>query len=178
VFFDGAPDLLKLDELLAYFATMAVLQNYEHIRKNYYLYRDLTGPDRRWELFPWDLDMTFGHLWTEANDVLDEQIFVDSPLDVGVKVPEHSFYNQLYRLLDHPPYRSRFEAFVVQVANFALDPEFVDGRIAWALCQIEADLLADSRKRSKNEEYLSRVEELRSYAAGRLAFIHKELDAR
>jgi hypothetical protein len=166
---------LRVDDWLAYAAGMAVLQNHEHIRKNFYLYRDPAAADDRWVFFPWDLDLTLGHLWTEAFDVQDETIFTQLPLDVGVNTVEHSFYNQVYRVLENPAYRKRFFQFVLQIADTGLAPDFLDQRLETAMCTLRLDFLADKRKRSSVGEYLDRVDEIRAYAQGRRAFIHEEL---
>lgn len=174
-FFAELDTFLKLDDYLAYTAGMAVLQNHEHIRKNFLLYRDPKGKDPRWEVFAWDLDLTLGHLWTEKFDVHDETLFTDRPLDVGAKKPEHDFYNQLYRTLNHPPYRARFEAAVKKVAAIALDPAFIDSRLAWYQCRVGPDLVADRKKRATLAEYPARVEEIRTFAKARKAFILNEI---
>jgi hypothetical protein len=166
---------LRVDDWLAYAAGMAVLQNHEHIRKNFYLYRDPAAADDRWVFFPWDLDLTLGHLWTEEKDVLDETIFTQMPLDVGLDTGAHGFYNQVYRVLENPAYRKRFFQFVLQIADTGLAPDFLDQRLETALCTLRLDFLADKRKRSSVGEYLDRVDEIRAYAQGRRAFIHEEL---
>lgn len=172
-FFRRAPGEVKLDDWLAYAAAMAVLQNHEHVRKNFYVYRD--GAASRWEFYPWDLDLTWGHLWSAQADVLDQTVVADAPLEVGLQVPEHDFYNQMYRVLTHPQARLRFRSFVSHIAEVALQPAFLDNRIDSALCRIRPDLLADTRKRATNAEYLGRVQEIRDFAKARLAYIRSQL---
>ncbi len=164
---------LQVDAWLAYAAAMAVLQNHEHIRKNFYIYRDPGGPEPRWEFLPWDLDLTWGHLWNEELDVLNEAVVADAPLEVGMKMEGHDFQNRMYRLLAHPAFRQRFRGFVKTLAEATLTPAFVDNRIDAALCRIRLDLLADRNKRASNAEYLDRVQEIREFAAQRLAFVRQ-----
>jgi len=163
---------VAIDDVLVFLAGMAVIQNHDHIRKNYYLYRDPVGADARWRLFPWDLDLTFGHLYTDDGDVLDERIFTDESLYFGERVPEHDFYNQLTtRLLAVPAHRSRFVEYAKHIAEDVLTDAFIDGRIDNFLCRATPDLLADTRKRAANDEYLGRVEEIRAFVRGRRAFV-------
>jgi hypothetical protein len=64
---------VNLELYLDYLATLILVQNMDHIWKNFYLslQKDETGKER-WEFYPWDLDLTFGCLWTEEHDVYCE----------------------------------------------------------------------------------------------------------
>jgi spore coat protein H len=168
-----AEDVLVIDDILIYLATMAVLQNHEHIRKNYFLFRDHDGPDDRWLVLPWDTDVTLGHLWSEEFDVFDEQITSDSDLFVGEYAPERfGFYNQLIdRVLGVDVYRERFLELVAYLRQGAFSEGFLGGRIDHALCLIEPDVLADRSKRATNTEYLSRAEEIRQFILERSSYI-------
>tara|TARA_R110002096_G_scaffold42143_4_gene113700 strand:+ start:135637 stop:137238 length:1602 start_codon:yes stop_codon:yes gene_type:complete len=170
-------DEVQLNEYLRYLAVMAVVQNHEHIRKNFYLYRDPEGPVTSWMVLPWDLDLTFGHLWSEIDDVLDERLIVDADLFVGEYSPERfGYYNQLAdRVLAQPVLRERFLLLVAQLLDSAFTEEFVEGRIDYALCLLEPDLLADQAKRASNDEFLGRVDELREFVQGRRAYVQSVL---
>ncbi len=171
-------DEVQLDSYLRYLAAMAVLQNHEHIRKNYYLYRDPEANADGWMALPWDLDLTQGHLWSELDDVLDERITTDADLFVGEFAPERfGYFNQLAeRVLKTPVLRERFLQFIAQLLDGAFTEEFYEGRIGYALCLLEPDLLADQEKRASNEEYLERVDEIRFFVRERRAYITAELE--
>lgn len=172
-------DEVQLNEYLRYLAVMAVLQNQEHIRKNYYLYRDPEAPVTGWMALPWDLDLTFGHLWSEIDDVLDERVISDSDLFVGEFAPERfGYYNQLAdRVLKHPALRERFLLLVAQLLDSSFSEYFVDERVQYALCLLEPDLLADSAKRASNDEFLTRVAEISTFMRERRTYIEAELRA-
>jgi spore coat protein H len=162
-------DVVRVNDILVYFAVMAAIQNQDHIKKNYYLFRDPELEDDRWIIFPWDLDLTLGHLWTYEADTLDETIFTDMPLDFGV-CP--GYCNVLFsRLLEINPYRDRLFEMADRIAATVLTPEFVDERIDNLLCRAKPDILADSKKRATNEEFPGRVEELRRFIDERQSFI-------
>ena len=72
--------VIRVDDFLVYLAAQAMIQNQDFVKKNYYLYRDPQAQDPRWTVLPWDLDLSWGHLWTPEGDVLDEQIFTAGPL--------------------------------------------------------------------------------------------------
>ncbi len=172
-------DEVQLNEYLRYLAVMAVIQNHEHIRKNYYLYRDPEGPVTGWLVLPWDLDLTFGHLWSEIDDVLDERIISDADLFVGEYAPERfGYFNQLTdRVLKHPDLRKRFLLLVAQLLESAFTEEFVEERVQYALCLLEPDLLADNAKRASNSEFLDRVAELGAFVRDRRAYVESVLRA-
>lgn len=157
-------------DYLVYIAALGVIQNHDHIRKNYYLYRD-PKEDGRWRVIPWDLDLSFGHLWTEKDDVLSEELTTNASLFVGTGEKAGPFNHMMDRLLRVPKYRARYLEFVQHLANDVLSDSFINERIDNALCRATPDILADTQKRATNAEYLSRVEELRTFITARRAFV-------
>lgn len=166
---------LKVRDWIEYAAMMAVIQNVEHIRKNWYMFRDQSAKDDRFEVLAWDLDVTWGHLWSEKYDVFDEAITTDSPPDKGSKKVDSVFYNQIYRVLDQPLWRKLWAQRVLALADVVLDDAFLKPRIAAYLCQMAPDIAADPRKRASNAEYLQRVDEITAFAKARRAFLHQKL---
>ena len=171
-FEDTINQVLDVNEYLLYMATMAVIQNHDHIKKNYFLYRDPGVEDDRWVVFPWDMELTFGHLWSEENDVLEEAIYTDEPLDFGI-CP--GFCNQLMtRLYNVPAYQVRFLQFVYHILETTFTEAFIDERIDNVLCRATPDLVADPLKRASVSEYLDRVDEIRTFVDERRAYIQEE----
>ena len=111
---------VDVGEYLDYLAAMALLQNYDHIRKNYYLSllpRPQGAP--RWVAIAWDMDLTFGCLWDEGamNTLCDAQTFDADPargrLPDGIEggYPAQYFYNQLsHQFLADATLRRAFDA--------------------------------------------------------------------
>jgi len=165
----------RVRDWIEYAAVMTVLQNQEHIRKNWYIYRNPKGKDDRFEWFAWDLDVTWGHLWSEKNDVFDEAISAALPPDKGSAKVDPVFFNQMYRVLDHPPWRALWAQRVIAIAALVLDDAFLQPRIDWLLCRLTPDLLADARKRATDAEFQSRVGELKTFAVQRRAFLQGAL---
>ncbi len=164
-----------LDEVLIYWAAMAVMQNHDMIRKNYYLYRQVDDSDRRWRLLPWDLDLTFGHLWSEQNDVLEEAIVFNGPIDAGRNIG-HPFYNHLFdRLMKLPPSRARYRELLRDLVQAALAPGVMEPRLQTVACTISADVMADRRKRASNSEWAGRVQEISSFLKARRGFLLESL---
>lgn len=164
--------VIDVDEYLVYMAAMSVIQNQDHIKKNYYLFRDPDAEDDRWIVFPWDMELTFGHLWSEENDVLEEAIVVDGALDAGV-CP--GFCNHLMtRLYNVDEYRTRYYEFIDLIVETTFTSDFIDERIDNVLCRAAPDVVADSLKRAELSEYLSLVDEIRYFVEERRAFILEE----
>ena len=69
-----------------YLAVMALLQNADHVHKNYFVtHQDPWGAGPRWEVLPYDLDMTFGCLWDEeAQDTFCDDLRWDDTWRHGV----------------------------------------------------------------------------------------------
>lgn len=166
---------LKVRDWMEYAAMMAVLQNHEHIRKNWYMYRDHAGVDDRFEVLVWDLDLTFGHLWSLEKDAFDEAIVADAPADKGSKKVDGVFFNQLYRILDQPAWRTQWRDRVLALADQVLDESFLGPRIDALFCGLGPDVYADPRKRASNAEYVPRLEELRAFAKARRLSLHAQL---
>ncbi len=165
------PREVAVDDLLVYLAGMAVVQNHDHVRKNYYLYR-APSPPRGWVVLPWDLDLTFGHLWTEGQDVLGEQITTDADPFVGSLIAGQGQHNALIeRVLAYPELRARMVAMAHRLATTVMAPGALDARIDQALCGIMPDLAADERKRASNAEYSARLDEIRRFVAARGAML-------
>ena len=160
---------VNVTQYVLWMAAMAVIQNHDHIKKNYYLYRNPMARDSRWIVIPWDLDLTFGHLWTEEKGLVDERIFTDGSLYFG-RCP--GFCNRLMdRLWRTPEIDRLFNQFVERLTHHTFTREFIDSRIRNAVCRATPDLLADRNKRASNAEYLGRVDELRSFVDKRRALI-------
>jgi len=170
------PQQLDVDAYLRYLAGVSIIQSADHVRKNWYMFRNGAQGELRWQIWPWDLDLTWGHLWTEGGEVLDETLFTDMPIDLGVQHPGNQFFNRLIdRVLKTPALRTQYEALVTAYANQAYTSGFLDKRIAWVLCRIAPDLAADRSKRGTNAEFMARVEELRTFAKTRKAFLKTTL---
>ncbi len=62
--------------LISYIAATTLIQDNDHVAKNYYLYRDTEG-DGEWQFLPWDKDLTLGRNYTPTGGVLNDTMFAD-----------------------------------------------------------------------------------------------------
>ena len=170
-FADNIDRVVKVDDVLVFLAMSAVIQNHDWVKKNYYLYRDPTATDSRWTIIPWDLDLSFGHLWTPEEDIFDEQIFTDGNPYVGMNIGQ-LFFNQLAdRLFNVKRFRTRYRSFLAHLLEKTFDKAFLEPRMNNALCRMQPDMLADDGKRAKNQEVRSRVQEVRDFVVARRAWL-------
>lgn len=88
-------DNIDVPAMVNYLAVQALIHNGDHIRKNYFLYRD-TGGTRRWTMHPWDMDLTFGRNW-ENNTVLNDVIR-------GDRAPDQPRDNRIIQQLFNDPF--------------------------------------------------------------------------
>ncbi|MCC6232799.1 MAG: lamin tail domain-containing protein, partial [Verrucomicrobiales bacterium] len=78
-------DQLDVPEVVNYLAARAVTADTDCCHKNYYLYRD-TRNSGEWLAFPWDVDLSFGRVWTcdsPCFSYFDETIYTNTGLFVG-----------------------------------------------------------------------------------------------
>ncbi len=78
-------DNLNLPEVIDFLAAKIITADVDCCHKNYYLYRDTEGTGE-WQMMPWDVDLSFGRVWTCGATCLayfDETIYTDQSLFVG-----------------------------------------------------------------------------------------------
>ena len=169
---------MAIGEVLAYAAVEALIQNQDHLRKNFYLYRDIEAAlESRWRFLPWDMDLTWGHLWSEEEDILGEEITTDGSLWMGLEDDFDAWNHNalLHRVLGDPLHEATYEEYILHLVDDVFNEEFVDERIENMLCRTTPELLADTRKRADNDEYLDRVDELYEFLDGKRAQVWEEL---
>ncbi len=172
---------VDIELYLQYLALMGLVQNHDHIRKNYYLTHQLHPVgNTRWEMLPWDLDLSFGCLY---DDVLMttycDEFIVDAPPDRGILIgaeagyPVMAFYNQLqHNVLSDREMRARFEDLACDI----LDGEWWSDRLLRFIdakeAEIRAAVAADDRDRNADEfAFEAEVEDLRRFVVERSVII-------
>jgi hypothetical protein len=73
-------DNLDLPQTASYFADMALAGSQDLGHKNYYLYRDSDGTGE-WAIFPWDVDLTWGRNWIDADGYFTDTIYTNNVLN-------------------------------------------------------------------------------------------------
>lgn len=78
-------DQLDVPQVVNFLAARAITADADCCHKNYYLYRDTNGTGE-WSAFPWDVDLSFGRVWTCGTPCMvyfDETIYTNTGLFVG-----------------------------------------------------------------------------------------------
>ncbi len=69
-------------QVVNFLAAQTIIGNTDCCHKNYYLYRD-TGRSDEWQMWPWDVDLSFGRRWISSHTYWDQHLIVNTPLFVG-----------------------------------------------------------------------------------------------
>lgn len=177
---------IHLDGYVSYLATNAVLQNQDHVRKNFYFSRQTVGGRLAWEFYPWDLDLTQGCLYDNVNDtsICGEPVY-DDPPDVGVIGPDSGLTyptDGFYNLLMHNVQSDEFggaEAYRAEICARSTSLLFTDEIPALARtlgAYIRPALVEDTSDRNATAaEHAAAVEEVVGFYAERAAFLMTEL---
>lgn len=75
-------DNMNVPEILNFLATKVILSDHDCCHKNYYFYRD-SNRSGEWYALPWDVDLSFGHVWNASNNYFDDSIITNTSLFIG-----------------------------------------------------------------------------------------------
>ncbi len=75
-------DNVDVAQVVNFLAAMAITGDTDCCHKNYYLYRD-TGITNEWQMWPWDVDLSFGRRWISSMTYWDQDLITNTPLFVG-----------------------------------------------------------------------------------------------
>jgi hypothetical protein len=91
-------DNFDIPAMINYLALKTIMHDNDHMRKNYFLYRDTTGTGR-WFMHAWDLDLTFGKNFN-GETVFGDELWADEDHIAGY--PSHvSPSHPLFGTSDH-----------------------------------------------------------------------------
>lgn len=87
-------DHLDIPACVNLVAANSVIRNIDMHGKNWYAYRD-TGRSGEWSILPWDLDLSFGRVWNEANTYFDNALYFDGYVvnSTAIRLIERLFAN-------------------------------------------------------------------------------------
>ena len=174
VFDSRARSEIDIDSVLVYMAAMTLIQNQDHILKNYSLYSDYDMP---WMVIPWDMDLTFGHLYSDENDVFEETIVHDGTLLAGVDIGTASPFNKLHDvIMRNPNYASRYYAMLEMLMENYFQRDNVADRLETFHCLTGPDIFLDPNKRASNDEYLRLLDEIPAFVDTRQQFVGTQLN--
>jgi hypothetical protein len=75
-------DNVDVAQVVNFLAARAATGDTDCCHKNYYFYRD-TGRSGEWQMWPWDVDLSFGRRWTSEKTYWDQTLIANTPLFIG-----------------------------------------------------------------------------------------------
>src|SRR5687768_8617409 len=93
-------DNIDIPRCVNMLAVNSVIRNIDMHSKNWYIYRD-TGDTGEWAILPWDLDLSHGRVWNEANTYFDNALYTDGFVVNGtsIRLVSHLFNNPATRAM-------------------------------------------------------------------------------
>ncbi len=85
-------DNIDIPAAVNFLAAMVVNANIDCCHKNWYAYRD-TNRTGEWTFLPWDVDLTFGRLWTPTLNYFDDIIKINTGVPYGSMAPTTALFN-------------------------------------------------------------------------------------
>jgi hypothetical protein len=75
-------DNVDVAEVVDFLAARTLTGDTDCCHKNYYFYRDSGGSDE-WQMWPWDVDLSFGRVWNSAQTYWNQVLITNTALFVG-----------------------------------------------------------------------------------------------
>ena len=158
--------VFRIENLINYCVARTLVSNAEDWHKNHYLFLNPPDAGGRWEIFPWDNDLTWGHIYSPENGLLNDDFITTQP----------SFYNVdgnplFCAVRDDPELRAEYYRRLYQ----ALQDDFTETiwwqRIDELYSAIREDVLRDPDKWEDNGRFVSQIEQLKKYVELRRKYL-------
>ncbi|MHC4625736.1 MAG: CotH kinase family protein, partial [Planctomycetota bacterium] len=75
-------DNVDIPQVINFLAARIITGDVDCCHKNYYFYRD-TGASNEWQMWPWDVDLSFGRVWNSSETYWNENLVTSTGLFVG-----------------------------------------------------------------------------------------------
>lgn len=116
-----------VDSQIAYNAVNSVINNSDQPAKNYFLYHDPSSD--KWEMFPWDLDLTYGRNYELSGGVCNDVIRWNNHIFFGTRIhPKNDGpWNRIIDRFFYPedsPYTAPFRAKMIETTRYIVDNFF------------------------------------------------------
>ncbi len=163
-------DRLDVEQYLDWYSIIILTANRDVMRSNHYYY--LPPESGRWQIFPWDNDLSFPKLMGRY-----------LPLDMGAQgsqPPVSAGTNNLItRLLAVDEFRFLFGVKLAQLQADFFASELIFTAVDSLFTIVEADGLRDWRKLSweNNADFLDEFSALRTFIQNRTAYLDEQLES-
>ncbi|MBN1218605.1 MAG: CotH kinase family protein [Anaerolineae bacterium] len=164
-------DYVDVESYLDWLAVNTLVQSNDTYHKNYYLHNRVE--DDKWEIMPWDYDLTWGRNWNDYCDGLCDD------LSEGTSIKgSHQMANQLsQRVLNNPTFYERLRAKLADLLGTEFVEEKLFARIDAYYAEINELAHKDARKWPTNAQFDQERDRLKDWIRRRRHFLIKELGA-
>jgi subtilase family serine protease len=152
-------------------AVNTLVQSNDTYHKNYFLHNRVE--DNKWEILPWDYDLTFGRNWNDYCDGLCDD------LSEGTSIKgSNQMLNELSkRVLNNPTYLDRLRDKLLHLLETELNEERLFPKIDTYYDEITPLVHMDTKKWPTNEEFNRERDRLKDWIRRRRRFLFKEIGA-
>jgi hypothetical protein len=139
-------DNVDVAQVVNFLAARALTGDVDCCHKNYYFYRD-TGVSDEWQMWPWDVDLSFGRVWNSTETYWNENLIPNTGLFVGNnnRLPQALFNTQETREM----YLRRIRTLMDELLKAPGTPEeelYYEPRIDTLAALIAPDAALDAAK--------------------------------
>jgi hypothetical protein len=139
-------DNVDVAQVVNFLAARLITGDIDCCHKNYYLYRD-TGASNEWQMWPWDVDLSFGRVWNSSETYWNENLIPNTRLFVGSgnRVPDAIFNSPETRQMYLRRIRTLMDEFL-KPPNTPEDELYYEPRIDMLASLISPDAALDAAK--------------------------------
>lgn len=174
--------LLDAETVAKFMVANALINQTDHLRKNYLLYHDELGTGK-WFVIPWDHDLTWGRVYDRTVGGIEGFFVLNLVTDTGIDFGSYTgsegnptWGNMLYdRYLNSPEHFADFNSRVCRALDEFFTAARLEARIDHYQSLLRDHVLADPQKWGANEDWDTRVEELRQFVLLRRAHLMSEV---
>ncbi len=161
--------IVDVDAYIDWLAVNTLVQSNDTYHKNYYLHNRME--DDKWEIMPWDYDLTWGRNWNDYCDGLCDD------LSEGTSIKgSNQMTNQLSkRVLNNPTYYERLRVRLADLLGTEFTEEKLFSKIDAYYDLIRLLVYQDAKKWPTNEQFEQERDRLKDWIRRRRHFLFKEL---
>ncbi|MEW5960121.1 MAG: CotH kinase family protein, partial [Chloroflexota bacterium] len=164
-------EYVDVESYLDWLAINTLVQSNDNYHKNYFLHNRVE--DERWEVMPWDYDLTWGRNWNDYCDGLCDDL--SEGTSIKGSAPMSNRLSQ--RVLNNPTYYERLRARLADLLGSEFSEDKLFPKIDAYYAEISELAHQDGRKWPNNEQFDQERDRLKDWIRRRRRFLFKELGA-
>jgi len=139
-------DNVDVAQVVNFLAARIITGDVDCCHKNYYFYRD-TGESNEWQMWPWDVDLSFGRVWNSTETYWNENLIPNTSLFVGNnnRMPQAIFSTPEMRQMYLRRIRTLMDEFL-KAPDTPEEEQYFEPRIDTLAALIAPDAALDAAK--------------------------------